>query len=498
MLQVGKLIPFPKGKPIRCAAKGFTVEQHSKQRLRPVFEPLYNPYIRKCALPPLKFPHRRERRGNLAGFRYFIQFDFSAFFDQIELHQDAHDHHVTQLRNPFMWEGEQHTLFASTRTFMGGTHAVHCSQTITWALLEPIILVHRIYVSTIIDNVAIASNDPKQFIEAVKTFFNRCDQFNFTVNDRDNYPHSDADILDLGMKGHIGPTVFLGEEYRNGQVCNTSKNVEKLKQAFERIQRSTVDNTIIVTKRNMAAVISLAIWMCQTLDTFLSHHFDVVRLYAQIEDRSGGWDQPIQVTGNMLNILAKIVGPLLQNRPVRPTVPLPPSCSNSDYEYILIVDACRTGWGAIAFHAGSGRMIRVRQGFHRAIDHSAWSEPRGALMLLQFLRVQPGRKIAVVTDHFALAAGQRRPLSGSGGFSRAYHLTAFFDELYKYGHDSQVFYVPGELNPADPISRATTLGQPLSWEECYNQTIPPLASFYHPYAEELERKWWHVEAWGVS
>ena len=81
MLEGGKLKPLD-DKPIKCAVKGFAIPQPTKKRLRPVFEPMNNDRIDRKHLPPLTYPSRRERRSTIARKKYFMEFDFSAWYDQ--------------------------------------------------------------------------------------------------------------------------------------------------------------------------------------------------------------------------------------------------------------------------------------------------------------------------------------------------------------------------------------------------------------------------------
>eukprot|EP00760_Papus_ankaliazontas_P008567 PhM_4_TR13888/c2_g1_i2/m.56526 len=63
---------------------------------------------------------------------------------------------------------------------------------------------------------------------------------------------------------------FLGESYTIvngvGYVQNSDKNVAKLAQAYERLQESTNPSSgVIATKRNVASLISLVMWMAHTV-----------------------------------------------------------------------------------------------------------------------------------------------------------------------------------------------------------------------------------------
>jgi hypothetical protein len=138
-----------------------------------------------------------------------------------------------------------------------------------------------------IDNVAIASDDPNVFITAVQTFVNRCKMFNATLNDVELIPTDPVEILRMGEQNSKLGFTFLGEEYIDGKIRNTAKNVNKLSASLERIKSSISDPSIVVTRRNIAAFIGLATWMAHTIQIPLSHHFDLLRIFPTIESQKG-------------------------------------------------------------------------------------------------------------------------------------------------------------------------------------------------------------------
>ena len=229
--------------------------------------------------------------------------------------------------------------------------------------------------------------------------------------------------------------------------------------------------------------------MADTIDIPLYQHFDLIRLFSRVESSRERWDEPYTVTGATLNILGKIVGPLLANEFVTPELSATPSSHHSDYDATIVVDASATGCGAFA--RIDDRIYEVKMGFHKLLRHSAHAEPIGATELLRWVRNKGAKKIALVTDHNAMVWGQKRPISGKGGFSKAFFLNSLFQELYDNG-GGQVFYVEGEHNPADKPSRGNRLGDPLSARQIHEMTFPSLAEFKHPYAEKRERPWWNV------
>jgi len=239
MLQGKKLKPCKADDHIRCAAKGFPVKQCAKRRLRPVFEPLNNGCIDRNQLPPLTYPSRAERRREIAGARYFWQFDFAAWYDQLPLDESVQDCYVIRSREPIEWEGQYYTLFALTREPMGASHSAHVAQTGTWAIAEPIIRMADVYTATMIDNVGIGSNNPRQFINAFRTFIERCRAFGATLNDASTLPVTDEEILARAEKKAGRHEIFLGEQYlADGTVQNTQRNVDKLRAGYQHIQHA--------------------------------------------------------------------------------------------------------------------------------------------------------------------------------------------------------------------------------------------------------------------
>ncbi|KAH9600834.1 hypothetical protein LSM04_007959 [Trypanosoma melophagium] len=77
--------------------------------------------------------------------------------------------------------------------------------------------------------------------------------------------------------------------------------------------------------------------------------------------------------------------------------------------------------------------------------HSAHAKPRAVQALLLLLHkegtLRPGMRIAVVTDHYAIAAAQKR-LNGFGGIGRGFSLNKLFETTYNlwYDYDIEVIF----------------------------------------------------------
>eukprot|EP00760_Papus_ankaliazontas_P016562 PhM_4_TR16809/c0_g1_i6/m.52213 len=157
LLECEKMVPF--SGTIRGAVKGFCAFQENKNRDRPVFEPLYNHLISKEKLPAVTYQPRLSNRAKLAKRKFFWEFDFRAWYDHLLLDPSVYDMHVLRLSTPIEWNGERHDTFALTRVAMGSSFSAHVAQTVTWALLEEVLGMPEVVVATMIDNVAIASDD---------------------------------------------------------------------------------------------------------------------------------------------------------------------------------------------------------------------------------------------------------------------------------------------------------------------------------------------------
>ena len=491
MLEMDKIRPFGRNRAISAGVTGFTVVEEAKKRRRPIFVPNVNEVIDKTKLPPVKYPARLFRRCQLAGKRYFAQFDFKAWYDQFEM-TGAEDCYVLRTKEEISWKGATHQLFYLTKMPMGSTFSAHVAQTVTWAILEPI-LKTEVFVATMIDNVAFASDNEQDFIRAVQTFVERCDRFGAVLNDRESIPRLPEEIIAWGTASRE-PYTFLGEEYVNGAVRNTERNVKKLKGAFDRLKRSTENPIIKVTRRQVAAIIGLINWMTSTVQIPLYKHFEMTRIFRKLERGNGSWDHEVTITGKMLNTIGAIAGLLIENEAKIPRHIEGPPLTDADYEVVIHVDASASGYGAYITCGGSIHM--VRGGWKDALKHSAWAEPCAATRILGWVMREwfPQRKprVAVVTDHIAMAKGQRRPLSGNAGFSTAFFLNEFFKTLYEYCTDPEVFYVEGHRNVADAPSRASKIGDTLVHTVENHISLPPLESMFHPHSEIRERVWWNV------
>ena len=486
LLDFGKLVPHTGA--IRSFAKGWPQPQAAKRRLRPIFEPFVNGTLVSDRMPQLRYPSRLERRAQAVGAAFQCEFDFSAYYDQIELAACVRDAFVIRTKG----RDGRDALFRLTRLPMGVCFAVGVAQVVTWTITLPI----ASFASTCIDNVRIVADNATDFLFAVRTFLERCDAVNVTINDRETWALDDAGILQRGHNDRVGPFLFLGEEYNGETIRNSEKNVTNLTQALALFQEPST----VITRRRFAAIVGLIVYMSHTVNIGLWRFFSLLRAYSRLASPSSVehgdvlWDAPIELYPTVLADLTQAVGLIAPNAPVALRPLLPPGRSNDDYDTIVLVDASAAGWAAfVRLRTGT---FELRCGWHEEMLHSAHSEPYAARDALQWARTQqPLGHAAVVTDHQALATGQRRWHSAYAGFSSAFHLNDFFAELY--GADDlgstrrDVFFVDGVRNVADGPSRSVGVRESLSVRPA-NIVFPDVSSFVHPFASREVREVWQV------
>jgi hypothetical protein len=263
----------------------------------------------------------------------------------------------------------------------------------------------------------------------------------------------------------------------------------------------------VTTRRRFAAIAGLINWMCNTINIGTWRLFSLLRAHARLVSPSASiyndvqWDEPVTLAPTVLADISHAVGRLVANGPVPLRPLLPPGRTNNDYDIVAHVDAAGNGWAGHVWFKATGEIYIVKAGFYNVMKHSAHGEPKGATHVLRWARAfaaekgWPADHVAVITDHDALATGQRQWFSGYKGFSAAYPLNDFFDELYR-DDDLQamrrdVLYVEGIHNISDAESRSVHIRQPLEARRT-NIFFPDVSNFAHPYQHPPPRSAWQV------
>jgi hypothetical protein len=514
MLLTHKVVPFDRSVhgDMRSGCKGFATPQPHKDppSNRPVFEPGFNSRIDRTALPALAYPSRLERRVAIAACAFFQDSDFKKYYDELALALALLGYFVIRTKSPVLdpITGITTNVFVLTRAPMGATFSAHVAQCCTAAIAEPIIQRGPnppVFVPTMIDNVGIAARTAAEFCTAVRTFEARSLAAGATIGNP--APASDSDLIAEGLRTASSPCVFLGEEYvtrDDGVRCvrNQAKHVDRLRAAFLRLKtfvqaraNQQAHTAEVITRRQVAALLGLANWMAHSLALPACRSFDVLRLFAALWAQAD-WDAEAAISPAMLSRLGEFIAPTPDNVPVPPVMPPPIRGCEADYDAIAVVDASARGFGAVirTRTAAGWQSWTAQAGWSSPMRHSAWAEPEAVKCVIALIRRKfgPSTRIAIVTDHAAIPSGQTRPWSGTGGASTAFFLNRAYAEAYApLTHPPHFYYVPGESNIADPLSRSVAVGKPLRVVHASDIMLPPLPSLSTGLLRKA-RRWWHV------
>lgn len=491
-------------KPLPTGCHGVNVWRvpELKQRWRLISEPHLNrctvvgttemqeePYgTHPLIIPPLHYLPRAIIRTRLGRSRYMLQIDIDAFYNSVPVDLD--------MKKKQLFRHKNGNTYCIARTTTGGRWSVYVGQSITYGLTDISALHHCEVVGTdnevatdvitMIDNILIhaTEGDEDCFVSCVREIAKRIDSTKLTTSPKiaDLVNLKDREILELATV----PTVFLGEEYcwdettRRRVVRNTTKTIAKLRVAHHKISElPPVPHTQPgpeITCRALASFLSLLSFGMHTRTIAPARFWTTFQLQRLVSAQAftEGWDSPIQYLSPRLQ--AELSHLMNQVTSMDYATIHPPQAQifydDSKYDIVAFVDASREGWGAYVrvSDANGTTTYKIQQQWSCQLDFvarqtasgpatkfSALSEPRAAEKLLDIIQEKwpQARTIAVVSDHFAISRAARK-LNGYGGIGRGQQLNRLFQKIDRMTEDGKIihlYYVAGELNPADVLSR---------------------------------------------
>ncbi|CUF29851.1 TATE DNA transposon, putative [Bodo saltans] len=510
-----KTTPLRPSDVIRGWCNGYLIPQPKRAQRRPVWEPCANRW-ELADKPEASYPSRRVRRY-LRRHKLVMDFDFSQFFDQFPLSIASQEFYVCK----YLIDDGSTELVKLTRLPMGVTFAPAIAQTLTDVLIAPLLQIPDIRVFTMIDNVRIAAASTPALKHAVHLFLDRCRAAGVILNEQEDTAGNSIaiDVTDDKALEQWArtPKIFLGELLNpvSGSIKNAPKNLQKLLAAWLRISSAGLPatpqaatsstsprtaNTSPVTLRHLISVISLIFWMIHTHDVHLSSVHSLLQSYSKLCTRASitGYDSLVEyLDPNLAHTIREWVDKLRvlddeasPGSPI-PVEPAPPNLTDDHYDIVINSDACRLGWAAFVTRRLAGEQYLLKQrwraGSLTRFDLSTVSEPVALVRALCWVREQPwytqSLRVLCITDHAALATGQRRWWDQQSGFS----LNPYLNEAFRLINemDAIVCFIDGSLNPADSPSRSSTLGvcgAPLTATMCTGQAhlVPPLAMLDYP------------------
>ena len=481
--QLEKMIEYEKLTPLgtrrgKSYVKGFPIADGHKPRARALGEPHLNAYAEPGKdYPTLRYTSRLENYSKMAGAKFVAQFDYAAYFDQFGLPPEVQEYMVMKTAPV-----KGNDLWTLTRLPMGATFSPAIAQYTTWVICDPLHDIPGVRVTTMIDNVRIVADSQDAFIMAVQMFLERSDRAGLTLND-DALPYRTKNkrkLAELGANNTKKDFEFLGVCYNNDTICNTERLMEKLKHT----KNSLLDEKIThITQRKMAHLLGLLIYMAHTVNISMADHFQLMKIHHNMFQGTPDWDAKRELTESLRTHAKELITKLEKNEKRKIPIPSRPSTSIDDYDAVVVFDACKDAWAAKIHDVKTNETIKILKRFKKQIKHSAHAEPTAAKEIIEWLKKERNyKKIALVTDHKALAMGQTRWWTGFGGHSTAFHINEAFKMINGF---AEVFFVEGSKNNCDQDSRSKEARNSKDYLilPC-TESWGTLDEYEHPYADE--------------
>lgn len=476
-------------------------------------------------IPPLQYLGRSEVRTRLGRSQYIIQLDIDAYYNSLAVDEDMQRRQLFIARDP---DDPLHrrSVFCVTRGATGARWMVYVGQTITYGLVDipglTELLGHESEVGTdvitMMDNICVHATPGAEeaFVNAVRTISQRAMQVNLstTPDHKTIAAMTNNEILALAQLN----CTFLGEDYKwdkqsaRRTVRNTDKTVAKLRVAWGKIQLlppspgQDTDSPVSITCRMFASLLSLLSFAMHTIALPPSRFWATFQMQRMISAMAftNGWNHPVSYLAPSLRLELNEMTNLVTGSaftPIPPRRPAGDAYAEESYDLILFVDASRLGVGALV-KVGSAvfalqKLWLNELGDYEAATHdkdnvgqrrfSAHAEPTAlsAILMEVHKRWPTAKRIAAVTDHLAIPTAARKP-NGYGGIGHGRALNLLFqtvDTLSEAGYHVSFFYIAGELNPSDALSRVFPPNADRQHFSCNETqtTLPPLRSTYMPH-----------------
>lgn len=366
--------------------------------------------------------HAPLKGGNM----YAIQLDMMAWFDQIPL---------DPARRRFYRFKAGGKLYQFLKTPMGARQSVEIAQYVVKALVSG---THpeSVWAHIHVDNVRFMGRSKEEVIQSASNFIKRCIEVGAIINETMD-PNPESLALLVEEEGD-----FLGEsyDYKEGKVRVAEKTMKKIAYSWENRENWSM--------KQMAAHYSLLFYSGQTLGIRPTEYFGAMRHYRDtariLQQNPYLWTCPaMRLAPAQLNELAAWTELIRKNewRTITDEEPI---------TKWIVTDASAWGWGAMCWN---GTTLEIHgqeweQEFKEAHGNfSAHAEPEAIIRsLCKFVR--PGERAKIFTDHEALK------WAGPKGYSSSYTVNDILRRIKQnFGDQVVIVYLPGHLNPADPMSR---------------------------------------------
>jgi len=434
-----KLVEMISLAEVRGCCRVFTVAEWAKHRRRVIKETVdINEKYGRDTLIGTTFLTRRELMQSVHHGVWSITVDFAAFYDQIPL---------GDLVQPYCCFSHNGQVYKLTRLPMGQRQAVDIAATITEVLLD--FNKHGVKADSHIDNVRFTHDDKDLLWAVFQQFVQRCRLAGVTINE---------DTNDKKLIRHQTEYLGIDFDYAQKRVRVGSKTIEKLRLTTERLQSGEY------TVQNYLSHMGLLLYASPILRVHVSRYYYAVKEYSEV---SGDLQRcpailysRFTVCPSRMKVLMEWTEEVLLNRWRQVT----DWQEGSGYEYVLVTDASKEGWGAVLMEEKTGRVQVLSypwlprsgpQGGAVAASveldrrKSTYAEPEAIAMAIRrlFSRDYRGRVLILSDSKSAVAAFEAER-------SLSYPVNSILANTIPFYNISwRAKWIPGITNVADDPSR---------------------------------------------
>jgi hypothetical protein len=399
-------------------------EKPEGARRRPIIEPLINRIIEEHWQDECKVSYtpKQEIRANVLRYTTAIQYDFSAWFDQIPLHEN--------IRDLFALASNQGDMVLNVLP-MGFKASCRVAQAITESLVKAACAKapRALGWAACVDNVAFFGSE-KHTAEVADLFLAVCAKVGARIKDMTALPQTRYE--------------FLGEWYDHQAKSRALTMKTQAKAAFV-FNLLKTNPTKFFTVRQVLAIFGLLLYAANVLDIDVAAHHWAMKFLSHAAS------QPLHVS---MMIPARPRDHLLcwsacaaLNRPVFVHKLTPPKVDLRIY-----VDASGLGWGAIAVSATT-KVKTCAFSWPRFKASSVDAEPLAAQLAAAYFIDTSYKRVVIYTDHIGFVYAYQKGWGKCAQYSQAVSSIRQWESV---GVFIEVEHIPGKYNPADALSRSFT------------------------------------------
>lgn len=414
-----------------CNAFSCLEEKEEGERRRPIFEPLINDILAKSSDPIFETTTRYTPKEDIRRFVFenacAAQFDFAAWFDQFSL--------APQIRKFFgvATSTGDHELCVLP---MGFRPSCQVAQATTSSIMS---ISFDTPSASCVDNVLFLGTKDSVF-KASKEFLVRSAAVGAQIKDSTINLTTEYD--------------FLGEHYDHVSRtrCLTTKTAAKARFVYDLVGSRTEFST-----KQLQAIFGLLFYAANTLKITIAKFHWAMRFMSLVCATEQGTRHSIP--NDVKSEVREWARISFQNKPVDVFTP------DVEADFVVYTDASAYGWGAVSISRGGNVLTISRPWTQQECEQynvfsSVVAEPLAIRKAVAALVPMSAKKVTLFTDHQPFCYAYK------GTYGRAWSYSCAIQFLSTYHTIFDVQHVPGELNPADALSRARPLiTQP---------TIPPL------------------------